>query len=101
MYKHFFKRLFDFVGALLIILLLWPLYLIIAILVKVNIGSPVFFKQERVGKGGKTFTMYKFRSMTNATDEMVICCMSLFAIQNLEKLCAQHLLMSCLKFGLY
>ena len=69
MYKHFFKRFFDFVGALLIILLLWPLYLIIAILVKVKIGSPVFFKQERVGKGGKTFTMYKFRSMTNATDE--------------------------------
>ena len=69
MYKHFFKRFFDFFGALIFILIFWPLYVIIAIMVKLSIGSPVLFKQERIGKGGKTFTMFKFRSMTNATDE--------------------------------
>lgn len=68
MYR-FYKRLFDFIGALFIIISLWPLYLIIAIMVRISLGSPVIFKQERIGKGGRPFFMYKFRTMTNAKDE--------------------------------
>lgn len=45
------------------------MYIILALLIKKNLGSPVIFKQERPGKDGKIFTMYKFRSMTNAKDK--------------------------------
>lgn len=55
--------------ALMAILLLSPLYLIVAILVRFKLGSPVIFKQERPGRDEKIFTLYKFRSMTNERDE--------------------------------
>ncbi|QCR34437.1 sugar transferase [Lysinibacillus sp. SGAir0095] len=69
MYKQFFKRALDFMIALMAILLLSPLYLIVAILVRFKLGSPVIFKQERPGRDEKIFTLYKFRSMTNERDE--------------------------------
>lgn len=69
MYKHFFKRLLDIIYSLGFILCFWWLYIIVAILVKKKLGSPVLFKQQRPGLNGKVFTMYKFRSMTDAKDK--------------------------------
>lgn len=69
MYRHFFKRLFDFILSLIAIILLSPVFIIVAILVRIKLGSPVIFCQERPGKDEKLFKMYKFRSMTSETDE--------------------------------
>ncbi len=68
-YYPFFKRVLDIICALAVFLFLWPLYAVIAILVKTKLGSPIYFKQVRPGKDGKLFTMYKFRSMSNAKDK--------------------------------
>ncbi len=59
------KRTIDIFGATLALLLLSPLMLVLVILIRFKIGSPVLFIQERPGKGGKLFKFYKFRSMTN------------------------------------
>ena len=63
MYKHFFKRFFDIVLALIGIVIGAIPMLIVALLVKLDSPGPVLFKQDRLGKDGKTFKMYKFRSM--------------------------------------
>jgi len=63
--KPFFDRIISFVGLLII----WPLLLVIALLVRVKIGKPVFFVQERIGKGGKPFKIHKFRTMEVGYDE--------------------------------
>lgn len=68
-YYPVFKRVCDIICALAVFLILWPLYLVVAILVKIKLGSPIYFKQVRPGKDGKLFTMYKFRSMSNKKDE--------------------------------
>lgn len=68
MYPKYIKRLLDFILSLGAIVCLLPVYLVIAILVRVKLGSPVLFKQDRPGKEGKIFKMYKFRSMTSETD---------------------------------
>lgn len=61
------KNIFDAICSFLGLLFLWPLLLIVAILIKIKMpGGPVIFKQQRVGKDAKLFTMYKFRSMTVA-----------------------------------
>lgn len=57
------KRLFDVVVAVLLIVLLGPLFLIIAVLIKIDSPGPVLFKQKRVGQGGHPLTVYKFRTM--------------------------------------
>lgn len=57
------KRIFDFTAALFGILLLWPLLLVVAILIKVKMPGPIFFTQKRVGQHGKLFTMIKLRTM--------------------------------------
>ena len=62
MYKSI-KRVFDITVSLAIILVLWPVLLIIALLVKIDSPGPVVFKQERIGKGAKVFNIYKYRSM--------------------------------------
>ncbi len=69
MYKHFFKRLLDILISLVILILFSWLYIILAILVRVKLGSPVLFKQPRPGKDEKIFNMYKFRTMTDEKDE--------------------------------
>lgn len=69
MYKLFFKRFFDFILSLIAIIILSPVYLIIIVLVKIKLGSPVFFTQKRPGKDEKIFKMYKFRTMINEVDE--------------------------------
>ena len=69
MYKLFFKRFFDFILSLIAIILRSPVYLIVIVLVRIKLGSPVFFTQKRPGKDEKIFKMYKFRTMTNEVDE--------------------------------
>ena len=63
-----FKRLFDFVSALILFILISPLFLILMVLVRVKLGSPIFFTQERSGLHQKSFYIRKFRSMTNDRD---------------------------------
>ena len=62
------KRIFDVTVSALGLILLSPLLLILAILVRINLGSPVFFRQERPGLNEKIFMLYKFRSMKDALD---------------------------------
>lgn len=69
MYRLFFKRFLDIVLSLTAIIILSPVYIIVALLVRTKLGSPVIFTQERPGKNEKIFKMYKFRSMTSETDE--------------------------------
>ena len=69
MYAKYFKRVLDFLLSLIAIIILSPVLLIIAILVRIKLGSPVLFKQERPGKNEKIFTLYKFRTMTDKKDE--------------------------------
>ncbi|MBD5444177.1 MAG: sugar transferase [Lachnospiraceae bacterium] len=69
MYRNCIKRLLDIIISLCGIIILFPVYLVLAILVRLKLGSPVLFKQERPGKDEKIFKLYKFRSMTDATDE--------------------------------
>ena len=68
LYEKCFKRLFDFVLSLIAIIILSPVMLITAILVRVKLGSPILFRQERPGKDEKIFAMYKFRTMTDEKD---------------------------------
>ena len=68
MYKYI-KRFFDIFSSLLAIIILSPLLLIVSILVRIKLGSPVLFKQERPGKDEKIFTLMKFRTMTDERDE--------------------------------
>ena len=69
MYKKYIKRILDILISLSAIILLWPVYLVLFILVRSKLGSPVLFKQKRPGYKGEIFDMYKFRSMTDERDE--------------------------------
>ncbi|MCR4743617.1 MAG: sugar transferase [Lachnospiraceae bacterium] len=69
MYRKYLKRIFDIVFSLLAIVMLSPVLIITAILVRIKLGSPVLFRQERPGLHGKIFGLYKFRSMTDERDE--------------------------------
>ncbi|MEG1901689.1 MAG: sugar transferase [Clostridium sp.] len=69
MYEKYFKRLLDIFCALAAMIVFSPVFLIVAILVRCKLGSPILFKQRRPGKNEKIFTVYKFRSMTDAKDK--------------------------------
>lgn len=69
MYKKFVKRFLDIIISLTALIVLSPVLLIVAILVRIKLGSPVIFKQDRPGKDGKIFKLYKFRSMSDKKDE--------------------------------
>lgn len=69
MYKNYIKRILDIIYSLGFILCFWWVYILVAILVRIKLGSPVIFKQQRPGLNGKVFMMYKFRSMTDARDK--------------------------------
>ena len=69
LYRRYFKRPMDFILSLIAIIVLSPVFLVVAVLVRVKLGSPVIFKQERPGLNEKIFTLYKFRSMTDERDE--------------------------------
>ncbi len=68
-YKKYIKRPMDFILSFIAVILLSPILLMVALLVRINLGSPVVFKQERPGLNEKIFTMYKFRTMTDEKDE--------------------------------
>ncbi len=68
-YNRYIKRILDIICALLAFTVTGPVYIIVAILVKIKLGSPVLFTQERPGKDEKIFKMYKFRTMTDERDE--------------------------------
>ena len=65
----FAKRAFDLCSSLVLFIVISPIFLILAILVRVNLGSPILFRQIRTGKGMKDFSIMKFRTMTNAKDK--------------------------------
>lgn len=69
MYAKYFKRIVDILCALAAIIVFGWLYILVAILVRINLGSPVLFCQPRPGKDEKLFNLYKFRTMTDARDE--------------------------------
>lgn len=68
-YEKYFKRVLDVFCGLAALLVFWWLYIIVAFLVRIKLGSPVLFKQERPGKNEEIFKLYKFRTMTDARDE--------------------------------
>ena len=68
MYKSFFKRVIDFALAFFGGVIILPIFLVVSVLVALKLGLPVLFKQERPGKNGQPFMLYKFRSMTNEKD---------------------------------
>ena len=69
MYAKYFKRILDFILSLTALIIFSPILLIVAILVRIKLGSPIIFKQQRPGKDEKIFTLYKFRTMTDNKDE--------------------------------
>lgn len=68
-YEKYIKRPVDFILSLLALIVLSPILLIVAVLVRIKLGSPVIFKQQRPGLNGEIFNMYKFRTMTDERDE--------------------------------
>lgn len=68
-YRRFLKRPMDFILSLMAIIVLSPVLIIVGVLVRVKLGSPVLFKQKRPGLNEKIFTMYKFRTMTDEKDK--------------------------------
>lgn len=69
MYAKYIKRFLDLILSLLALIILMPVMIVIYILVKIKLGSPAIFKQQRPGKNEKIFTLYKFRTMTDKKDE--------------------------------
>lgn len=68
MLYRIFKRFFDCISALLLLIVISPLFLVLMLLVRIKHGSPIFFRQQRTGKDFKPFMLMKFRTMTNAKD---------------------------------
>lgn len=69
MYKHFFKRLIDFILVLCVLLVIWPILLIITVWLHfANKGAGAFFTQDRPGKNGKIFKVFKYKTMTDERD---------------------------------
>lgn len=68
MYKRFLKRFFDFILSTVAFIVLSPVLLLLVLLVRLKLGSPVIFSQKRPGKHEKIFTLYKFRTMTDQRD---------------------------------
>lgn len=68
-YENYIKRCLDFICSFIAIILLFPVILIIALAVRMKLGGPIIFKQERPGYQEKIFTLYKFRTMTNQSDK--------------------------------
>ena len=69
MYAKYIKRILDFILSLIALIVLSPVLLVVAILVRIKLGSPIIFKQQRPGKDERIFTLYKFRTMTDKKDE--------------------------------
>ena len=63
LYQLLGKRILDLILSLIVLFLLWPLFLVISLIIKLSSPGPVFFKQKRLGKNGKVFILFKFRTM--------------------------------------
>lgn len=70
MYAKYIKRILDFILSLIALIVLSPIMIIIYILVRIKLGKPAIFRQQRPGKNEKIFTLYKFRTMTDDKDEL-------------------------------
>ena len=68
-YARYIKRIIDLLVTTIGFICISPIFLIVCVLVRIKLGSPIFFKQKRTGKDEKTFEMIKFRTMTDARDE--------------------------------
>ena len=97
-YRKYIKRILDVIISAVTLLLLSPVLLITALLVRVKLGSPVIFKQERPGLNGKIFKMYKFKTM-NVTVKENFCRMSR-DLRISEMYCVLPAWMSCLSYGI-
>jgi len=64
------KRIFDIISTVILLTVIWPIYLLLYLIVYFTSGKPVYFKQERIGKNGKTFQIIKFRTMVNDAVKM-------------------------------
>jgi lipopolysaccharide/colanic/teichoic acid biosynthesis glycosyltransferase len=69
-FQKFFKKIMDFIGAIIGLIILSPIFLLIAILIKIDSRGPAFFRQERVGKDGKIFVIWKFRTMVENAEKI-------------------------------
>lgn len=69
MYRKYIKRLLDIILSLFGLIVFFPIFLIVSLLVLIFLGRPIIFKQERPGKNEKIFTLYKFRTMSNKKDK--------------------------------
>lgn len=69
MYAKYFKRILDFIFAIVLFIITLPILLVVGMLVGIYLGFPIIFKQKRPGKDGNEFTLYKFRTMTDAKGE--------------------------------
>ena len=67
---HFMKRVLDFILSLIVLIILFPIFLIIGIAIKIDSKGPIFFKQKRLGKDGKVFLIYKFRTMVDNAEKI-------------------------------
>lgn len=88
-----FKRLFDIIGSALALLLLWPVMLVFAILLWLQGNGPAIFRQERIGKGGRPFTIYKFRTMSKDCEKdgpQLVACVEGMASTGLERFLRLH-----------
>lgn len=70
MYQRYYKRILDVIFSLIGIIIAFPLFIIVSILIRVKLGRPILFKQKRVSKDGKVFCMVKFRTMSEKKDEL-------------------------------
>jgi len=68
LYRNYIKRLIDFIASFVAIIILSPVLILVALLVRINLGSPIIFKQYRPGMNEQIFRMYKFRTMTDEKD---------------------------------
>ena len=68
--QYYIKRIIDLVASFIGVIILFPIFGVVAILVKTKLGSPIFFKQKRIGKNNEEFEMIKFRTMTDEKDKL-------------------------------
>ena len=66
---YYFKKLFDLLISIVLLIILFPLIFFISVIILFSIGSPILFKQKRPGKNGEIFKIYKFRTMKNTKDK--------------------------------
>ncbi len=100
-YEKYIKRILDIICALAVIILFWWLYIIIAFLVRIKLGSPILFKQSRPGKNEKIFNMYKFRTMTDERDENGVLLPDLKRLTKFGKFLRNTSLDDCQKYLIY